>query len=33
MSRYQGIYATLLEQYVDFKKSLGYRFENAETTY
>lgn len=33
MSRFQGIYATLLEQYVDFKKSLGYRFENAESTY
>lgn len=33
MSRYQGIYATLLDQFVDFKKSLGYRFEDAEYTY
>jgi integrase len=33
MSRYQGIYATLLNQYVDFKRSLGYKFESAESTY
>ena len=33
MSRYQGIYATLLDQYVDFKRSLGYKFESAESTY
>jgi integrase len=33
MSKYQGIYATLLDQFVDFKKSLGYRFEDAEYTY
>jgi len=33
MSKFQGIYATLLKQFVDFKKSLGYRFENAENTY
>lgn len=33
MSRYQGIYAILLEQYVDFKRSLGYKFQSAESTY
>lgn len=33
MSRYQGIYATLLDQYVDFKRSLGYKFVDAESTY
>ena len=33
MSRYQGIYATLIAQYVDFKRSLGYKFESAESTY
>ncbi len=33
MSRYQGIYAALLEQYVNFKRSLRYKFEDAESTY
>lgn len=33
MSRYQGIYATLLDQFVDFKISLGYEFKNAAYTY
>lgn len=33
MSKFQGIYATLLEQFVDFKKSLGYKFKDAEYTY
>ncbi|KLU62476.1 tyrosine recombinase XerC [Peptococcaceae bacterium CEB3] len=33
MSRFQGIYAALLDQYVDFKKSLGYKFKDAEYTY
>ena len=33
MSRYQGIYATFLNQYVDFKRSLGYKFVDAESTY
>lgn len=33
MSRYQGIYATLLGQFVAFKRSLGYKFESAESTY
>lgn len=33
MSRFQGIYAALLEQYVDFKRSLGYKFKDAEYTY
>jgi len=33
MSRYQGIYAKLLGQYVDFKRSLGYQFKSAESTY
>lgn len=33
MSRYQGIYAILLDQYIDFKRNLGYKFESAENTY
>jgi integrase/recombinase XerD len=33
MSRYQGIYASLLDQYVNFKKNLGYKFRSAESTY
>ncbi len=33
MSKFQGIYATLLEKFVDFKKSLGYKFKDAEYTY
>lgn len=33
MSRYQGIYASLLDQYVDFKRSLGYKFISAESMY
>lgn len=33
MSRYQGIYASLLEQYIDFKRNLGYKFKSAESTY
>lgn len=33
MSRYQGIYATLLDQYVDFKRNLGFKFKSAESTY
>lgn len=33
MSKFQGIYATLLEQFVDFKKNLGYKFKDAEYTY
>lgn len=33
MSRYQGIYASLLEQYIDFKRNLGYKFKSAESIY
>lgn len=33
MSRFQGVYATLLEQFVDFKRNLGYQFKDAEYTY
>lgn len=33
MNKYQGIYATLLDQYIDFKRSLGYKFESAEYVY
>ncbi|CAM4427321.1 tyrosine-type recombinase/integrase [Paenibacillus alkaliterrae] len=33
MSRFQGIYALLLDQYVDFKRSLGYKFIDAESAY
>lgn len=33
MSAFQGIYATLLQQFIDFKQSLGYKFKDAEYTY
>ena len=33
MSKFHGLYAPLLEQFVDFKKSLGYKFTDAEYTY
>jgi len=33
MSRYQSIYSSLLEQYIEFKRNLGYKFESAESTY
>lgn len=33
MSKFQGIYATLLQQFIDFKKGLGYKFIDAEYTY
>lgn len=33
MSRFQGIYALLLDQYVDFKRSLGYKFVSTESAY
>lgn len=33
MSPFHGLYAPLLEQFVDFKNSLGYRFASAESTY
>lgn len=33
MSRYQGIYASLIEQYIDFKRHLGYKFKDAESVY
>lgn len=33
MSRYQGIYASLIEQYIDFKRNLGYKFKDAESVY
>ena len=33
MSKFQGIYATFLEQFIDFKRSLGYKFKDAEYTY
>lgn len=29
MSKYNGIYATLIDQYINFKKSLGYKFLDA----
>ena len=33
MSKFQGIYAILLDQYIDFKRSLGYKFKSPESTY
>ena len=33
MSRYHGIYATLIEQYISFKQNLGYKFVDAIYTY
>lgn len=33
MSRYQGIYAALIEQYIDFKRNLGYKFKSAESVF
>ena len=33
MKRFQSIYASLLEQYIDFKRNLGYKFVDAEYTY
>lgn len=33
MSRYRGIYAPLLEQYIAFKQNLGYKFTSAESAY
>jgi len=33
MSRYYGIYATLIEQHISFKRSLGYKFVDAAYTY
>lgn len=33
MSRFQSIYASLLEQYINFKRNLGYKFIDAESTY
>lgn len=33
MSKYQSIYASLLEQYINFKRNLGYKFKDAESTY
>lgn len=33
MSKFQGIYATLLQQFIDFKKGMGYKFIDAEYTY
>ena len=33
MSKFHGLYAPLLEQFVAFKTSLGYQFTNAESTY
>jgi integrase/recombinase XerD len=33
MSKFQGIYAMLLEQYIEFKRSLGYKFKSPESTY
>ncbi|MDD2216545.1 MAG: tyrosine-type recombinase/integrase [Eubacteriales bacterium] len=33
MSRFQSIYASLLDQYIDFKRNLGYKFIDAESKY
>ena len=33
MSRFQSIYASLLVQYIDFKRNLGYKFIEAESKY
>lgn len=33
MSKFHGLYAPLLQQFVDFKRSLGYQFIDAESTY
>jgi len=33
MSRFQGIYTPLLEQFIDFKRNLGYKFIDAESVY
>jgi integrase/recombinase XerD len=33
MSRYHGTYATLINQYINFKRNLGYKFKDAESTY
>jgi len=33
MSRFKSIYASLLEQYIEFKRNLGYKFIDAESTY
>lgn len=33
MKRYQGVYAPFIEQYIVFKKNLGYKFVDAEYTY
>lgn len=33
MSRFQGIYAILLNEYIEFKKNLGYKFKSAESTF
>ena len=33
MSKFQGIYAMLLDQYIEFKRSLGYKFISPESTY
>ncbi len=33
MIRFQSIYASLLKQYIDFKRNLGYKFVDAEYTY
>ena len=33
MSRYNGIYTTLIEQYISFKRNLGYKFVDAAYTY
>lgn len=33
MSRYHGIYATLIEQFISFKQNLGYKFIDAIYTY
>ncbi|AFM41530.1 site-specific recombinase XerD [Desulfosporosinus acidiphilus SJ4] len=33
MSRYKGIYAILIKQYIDLKRNLGYKFKDAESTY
>jgi integrase/recombinase XerD len=33
MSRYHGTYATLINQYINFKRNLGYKFKDAESAY
>jgi len=33
MSEFQGIYAILLDQYIEFKRSLGYKYKSPEYTF